>query len=177
VPILKPGKPAEMGSSYCPISLLSLVAKVLERLLLPEIVAALPKAKTQHGYSPIHSCTTCLLPIATKVAVGFNGSKPAPDTAMCAVDISKVFDAIDHTLLMEQINNSPLHSNLIRWLAAYLRGRQASCLYGSVKSKTMILRSGVLQGSVLSPGLFNYFVSDCPNSGLHKGTGPPDIVQ
>jgi hypothetical protein len=130
VPILKPGKPAELGSSYRPIFLLSPVAKVLERLLLPEIKTALPKAITQHGYSPMHSCSTCLVPITTKVAVGFNGPKPAPRTAMCAEDINKAFDAIDHTLLMEQLSNLSLHSNLVRCLAAYLRGRQARCLYG-----------------------------------------------
>jgi hypothetical protein len=86
VPILKPGKPADQGSSYRPVSLLSPVAKVLERLLLPEIVAAFPKSKFQHGYAPLHLCTTALLPIVTWVAVGFNGPKPAPRTALCALN-------------------------------------------------------------------------------------------
>jgi hypothetical protein len=38
----------------------------------------------------------------------------------------------------------------------------ARCIYGSAKSKPMILRSGVPQGSVLSPAIFNFFLSDCP---------------
>jgi hypothetical protein len=162
VPIFKPGKPADQASSYRPVSLLSPVAKVLERLLLPEIVAGLPKSKFQHGYAPLHSCTTALLPIVTRVAVRFNGPKPAPRTALCALDISKAFDAVYHTLLLEQISESALHSNLVRWLAFYLRGRQARCLYNSAMSWSRILRFGVPQGSVLSRCLFNYFVSDCP---------------
>jgi hypothetical protein len=53
VPILKPGEPADQGLSYRSISLLSPAAKILECLLRPEIVAALPKAKSQHGYAPM----------------------------------------------------------------------------------------------------------------------------
>jgi hypothetical protein len=88
VPILKPGKPANVGSSYRPIFLLSPIAKVLERLLLPDVVAALPKDASKYGYAPLHSCTLAFLPIATRVAVGFNSPKPALLSATCAVDIS-----------------------------------------------------------------------------------------
>jgi hypothetical protein len=82
---------------------------------------------------------------------------------MCAVDISKAFDCINHPVLLAQITSSDLHSNLVRWLAAYLRGRTASCVYGSKKSTSMILQTGVPLGSVLLLALFNFFVSDCPN--------------
>jgi hypothetical protein len=118
VPILKPGKPANQSSSYRPISLLCPAAMVLERLLLPLITSALPKSSSQHGFAPQYSCTMALLPITTRVATGFNAPKPARRSAMCAVDISKAFDAINHSLLLEQISNSELHSNIVRWLAA-----------------------------------------------------------
>lgn len=76
IPIPKPGKPAELSTSYRPISLLSPCVKVLERLLLkvlaPYITESLPSAPTQHGYRPLHSCTTALLPIVTRIATGFN---------------------------------------------------------------------------------------------------------
>jgi hypothetical protein len=51
---------------------------------------------------------------------------------------------------------------VVRWLSAYLRGRKASCLYNSSKSRSRIIHSGVPQGSVLSPSLFNLFVLDFP---------------
>jgi hypothetical protein len=75
VPVLTPGKPA--GSLYRPISLLSPAVKVQEVLLLPHVTNALPKCDSQHGFSPLHSCISALLPIATKVVIGFNDPKPA----------------------------------------------------------------------------------------------------
>jgi hypothetical protein len=47
-------------------------------------------------------------------------------------------------------------------LAAYLRGRSAACIYQGVRSAFRHIHVGVPQGSVLSPALFNFFVSDCP---------------
>jgi hypothetical protein len=164
VPVLKPGKPANEGGSYRPISLLSPAVKVLERLLLPLISAALPKDKTQHGFAPMHSCTTALLPIVTRVAIGFNDPKPARRTAICAVDVSKAFDSVNHNLLLQQISGTDLHPNLVRWLAAYLRGRSARCVWNSATSSPRTIYIGVPQGSVLSPVLFNFFMSDCPSA-------------
>jgi hypothetical protein len=61
VPIQKPGKPADLGPSYQPISLLSPAVKVLECLLLPIVTTGLPKSNTQHGFTPNHSCTIAFM--------------------------------------------------------------------------------------------------------------------
>jgi hypothetical protein len=71
-----------------------------------------------------------------------------------AVDISKAFDVVNHTILLKQVSSSDINSNVVRWLATYLHGRSASCLYHSSKSLPLIIHSGVPQGSVLSPILF-----------------------
>jgi hypothetical protein len=123
VPVLKPGKSADSGSSYRPILLLSPAAKVFER---PMVTEALPKSSSQHGFAPAHSCIMALLPIATRVAFGFNNFKLVRRSAFCAMDNSKAFNSRNHTLLIEQIAVSTLHPNLIRWLSAYIRGRTAT---------------------------------------------------
>ena len=75
---------------------------------------------------------------------------------------SKAFDCISHYRLLEKVSSSNLHLNLIRWLSAYLHGRQVACVYQDVKSKFRIIHTGVPQGSVWSPVLFNFFVANFP---------------
>jgi hypothetical protein len=164
VPIRKPGKPADQGTSYRPISLLSPAVKVLERLILPDLAAALPLAASQHGFRPLRSCTSALLPLANLVAEGFNQERPPDRTIAVAIDISKAFDSVDHGQLLAELNTSPLHHNLIRWLASYLRGRQSACTYRGALSPCRRVNTGVPQGSVISPILFNYFVRDFPQT-------------
>jgi hypothetical protein len=106
IPVLKPGKPADQGLSYRPISLLSPVVKILERLIKPDIVAALPNHKSQHAYSPMHSATIALLPLAMQIAIGFNDAKPPCRSAIAAIDISKAFDSVDHTIFLNEVCNS-----------------------------------------------------------------------
>jgi hypothetical protein len=146
IPIPKPEKSATDSKSYCPISLLSPVVKVLECFLLPYLTDALPCAPTQHGYKPNRSTVTALLHVVTNVAIGFNEVKPASRTAMVILDISRAFDAIDHDILLEKIAASTLNSNIVRWLATYLRDRKAVCLFQGEKSKEMKCHSGVPQG-------------------------------
>ena len=56
-------------------------------------------------------------------------------SVVVAVDISKAFDTVDITLLLDLISSSEPHPNLVRWLVSYLRGRSASCIHHGIKSK------------------------------------------
>ena len=55
IPIPKPNKDTNMDTSYRPISLLPVVAKTLEKCLLPYITANITQTPTQHGYKAQHS--------------------------------------------------------------------------------------------------------------------------
>ena len=58
VPTPKPNKDTDKGTSYRPISLLSLIAKTLEMSILPYITATIPNTPMQHGYKTQHSTVT-----------------------------------------------------------------------------------------------------------------------
>ena len=113
---------------------------------------------SQHGFRPMHSTTTALLPLSTAIAVGFNQRKPATRTAALAIDFAKAFDSVDHPTLLRKLLDAPLHPNIVRWLFCYLRGRKAACRYLTATASFRVIHSGVPQGSVISPCLFNYFL-------------------
>jgi hypothetical protein len=142
IPVLKPEKSADKGLSYRPISLPSLVAKILERLIKPDVNTFLPKHHTQYGqgYSPLHYTVTVLLPLATQIAIGFNDPKSPRRSALVAIDIKKAFDLVSHTLFIEEICRTDLHSNYIRWLSAYLRGRTILSSY-NIESYSISVKS------------------------------------
>jgi hypothetical protein len=83
----------------------------------------------QHGFRPFRSTTTALLPLVNMISEGFNRKKPVDRTVIIALDLLK-----DLTLLLKQIAATDLHPNLVRWLATYLCGRSATCIYLGVKS-------------------------------------------
>ena len=164
IPVVKPGKPADRGKSYRPISLLCPEVKVLERLLLPDLTSALQPGPTQHGFRPGRSTISALLPLATTVARGFNQRKPAFRTGLFCGDLSSAFDVVDYDKLVHKISATSLHPNLKRWVAAYLRDRRVRVLYQGVASKWRKQKMGVPQGSVISPIIFNFFVSELATS-------------
>ena len=81
-----------------------------------------------------------------------------------ALDFSKAFDTVPHHSLLQRVLQSDFNNNLIRWVAAFLNGRQACCQYPSARSRFLGARVGVPQGSVISLLLSNFSVSDHPNT-------------
>jgi hypothetical protein len=126
LPVPKPGNLAEQGNSYRPISLLSPVIKILELLLLPSLTTSFHASSTQHGFRMDRSTTMASLPLCNMVSEGFNAKKPASRSAFVAIDIS-----VDLNLLIDEISASQLHHNYVRWLSAYVVGRQPASTRGA----------------------------------------------
>ena len=161
-PLPKPSKPKKQGTSYRPVSLLCPASKVLEKLLYTKILPHINLSKIQHGFRPGHSTVTALLPLVHQVAAGLNQNYPIHRTVSMAVDFSKAFDTVNHTVLLSDLNNTNMEHNTLRWLTTYLRGRTAICRYNITSSKSYVIHTGVPQGSVFSPHLFNLYVSQFP---------------
>ena len=166
VPLLKPGKDTGLSESYRPVYLLCPASKILEKWLQPTILKHFNFAAHQHGFRSKHSTVTALCDIATAISNGFNKKKPADRTVLVAIDLSKAFDTVKHSKLLELIATP---GALKRWLANFLQGRQAKTLFHDFLSEARVDRFGVPQRSVLSPLLFNFYVADAPSP-------PPDIT-
>ena len=162
IPLLKPGKPADQGTSYRPISLLSPLAKTLEAIILVPLNQSFTPAPHQHGFMKGRGTVTALQEITQHITEGLNRKKPSHRTVLVAVDLSKAFDTVDHEQLFADIEELPLNHNLKKFLLSYLRGRQTYVEFRGKKSRHRKMRQGVPQGGVLSPILFNIYMAKMP---------------
>ena len=103
-PIPKPGQDSSLGTSYQPISLLCLAAKVVEALILTTVNTHLLPAFDQHGFRHGHSTTSALLHLTSDVATGFNQRKPPHRTICVSVDLPAAFDTVNHNNDMLPVN-------------------------------------------------------------------------
>ena len=94
--------------------------------------------------------------------MGFNQRKPPDRTVCMAIDLSAAFDTVCYNNLLSKINRYQLHPATARWLACYLRGRQAKTCFIGVKSTSRKVKTVVTQGSKLSPSLFSFYIADMP---------------
>ena len=162
VPTPKPNKDTHKGTSYRPISLLSVIAKTLEKSLLPYITANKPNTPTQHGYKTQHSTVTALHTLNNTVARGFNQIAPPARIITVALDMSKAFDTINiHTLIRKLIQTN-IPDTIIKFIANNIKGRKAYTTYINYTSSQRQFKTGVPQGDVLSPTLFNIYTADIP---------------
>jgi hypothetical protein len=163
IPLLKPGKDPAESKSYRPVSLLCPAAKILERLILPELTEHLPIPNFPHGFRKNHSTSSALNDLNQDITRGFNQKKPADRTVLLQIDLSKAFDMVSHDKLLNDLNKSTLPPFVKRWLSCYLRGRQSKVNFRNKQSKSRNVRTGVPQGAVISPILFNFYLKDLPS--------------
>ena len=162
VPIPKPNKDTNKGTSYRPISLFSVIAKTLEKSLLPYIAANIPNTPMQHGYKTQHCAVTALHILNNIVAKGFNQMDPPARTITVALDMSKAFDTLNIHTLIRKLLQTNIPGTIIKFIANYIKGRKSYTTYRNHTSRQRQFKTGVPQCGVLSPTLFNIYTSDLP---------------
>ena len=125
VPIPKHNKDTDKGTSYRPISLLTVIAKTLEKSLLSYITANIPNTPMQHGYKAQHSTVTPLHTLNNTVAKGFNQMAPPARTITVALDMSKAFDTINIHTLIRKLLQTNIPGTIIKFIANYIKGHKA----------------------------------------------------
>ena len=109
--------------NYRPISLLSVISKVLERCVLRKLRDHLMSLinSAQHGFIPRRSYTTQLVEV-----LHYFGSilDSGQQTDMIFMDMSNAFDKVSHTGLMNKLRKYNIGGSLLRWFTSYLHDRQ-----------------------------------------------------
>lgn len=140
-------------ASYRPISNLSFVSKLIERLVMVRLnhhnAAHQLLPARQSAYKQHHSTETVIISIVNDILRTLDEGKVC---ALVLLDMSAAFDTVDHDLLVETLQKRfGLCDDALSWMSSYLTDRTQSVHIGADKSDSIVLRCGVPQGSVLGP--------------------------
>jgi exonuclease III len=152
----KPSLDKENLANYRPISHLSYLSKLTERIVKTRLTEHMSNhnllSPFQSAYIKGHSTETTLLSVHDHIIKAMSLQQI---TCLTLLDLSAAFDTIDHSILLERLSSwFGITSNALSWIKSYLLNRSFSVNIEGSKSSSYQLLYGVPQGSVLGPLLF-----------------------
>ena len=154
IPLYKKGDFKD-SSNYRPISLLSTLSKIIERLVKARIFNYLHSINaittSQFGSQQSKGTHDAIQHLLEHIYKGIN-QHDAVAAMFC--DLSKAFDCVDHRILLAKLECYGFRGTALSWFASYLKGRTQIVVSNGVRSLVLGVQFGVPQRSVLGPILF-----------------------
>lgn len=163
VPVPK-GKVSNNIKNYRPISLLSVLSKVLEKCILKRIKKhvnlnnLLPN--TQFGFRDAHSAPAQVTNLTAQLICNKKSKK---SSAIASLDISKAFDATWHSGLIGRLHDMHFDTYIVKIIQSFISDRSFAVKVGNECSSLKQIPNGLPQGSSLSPLLYALYTANIPS--------------
>ena len=164
IPILKPGKDPMRAESYRPISLLSCLSKVMEKMVCKRLTHYLETnnllSKSQYGFRSKRSTIDPILSIEHEIRAGLINKQV---TIVVFFDLKSAFDSVNHITLLKTLANLGIKGKMLTWMISFLSNRKIQVILEDKLSDVYNIDRGVPQGSIISPMLFVTLLSSIPD--------------
>lgn len=163
-PIPKTGKDSTIIENWRPISQLTCLSKIFERIIctrLSKTISNLNIFQNQFGFLNGHSTEHALSRFQSNVIYGLNNNKI---TTAVLLDLRAAFDTIWHDGLIQKMISLGINHFIIKIIQSMLTDRTFAVKIGNTISNIKNMMAGVPQGSCLGPICFNLFLFNIPTN-------------
>ena len=148
--------------NYRPVSNLSFVSKLVERVAVKQLVDYLEAnelmPKLQSAYRRHHSTEIAVLRVLSDILTAMDNQQV---TLLALLDLSAAFDCVDHDILLSRLQSTfGLGGVILTWIRSFLTDQSQRVLFNGSLSIEIILLFSVPQGSVLGPLLFLLYAAE-----------------
>ena len=158
-------KNSKLIKNYCPISLLHLLSKLIEKMIKSRASKYITDNnilyRNQFGFSSGCSTSDAILHITDDCVTALDNRL---STIAIFLDFSKAFDTVKKDIMLDKLDKLGFRGIIRDLFDSYLSDRRMYVEMKGCKSETKTLNIGLPQGSVSAPWLFNLYINDMHRS-------------